>query len=58
MTLKLGHREKLVLKIVLVVVVLAAGFVTAMLIYLSRDLPSMARLEMIEPALKTRPTRA
>ena len=54
MVRKLRRGEKLALQIILVTVVLAAGFMTAMLIYLSRDLPSMARLEMIEPSLKTR----
>ncbi len=54
MVRKLKRGEKLALQIILVAVVLVAGFMTAMLIYLSRDLPSMARLEMIEPSLKTR----
>jgi penicillin-binding protein 1A len=54
MVRKLRHGEKLALQILLIVVVLAAGFMTAMLMWLSRDLPSMARLEMIEPSLKTR----
>ena len=54
MVRKLRRGEKLALQILLVVVLLASGFMTAMLIWLSRDLPSMARLEMIEPSLKTR----
>jgi len=54
MVRKLRRGEKLTLQILLVTVVLAAGFMTAMLMWLSRDLPSMARLEMIEPSLKTR----
>ena len=54
MVRKLRRGEKLALQILLIVVVLAAGFMTAMLMWLSRDLPSMARLEMIEPSLKTR----
>jgi penicillin-binding protein 1A len=54
MVRKLGRIEKLTLQIVLVAVVVVAGFLTAMIIWLSRDLPSMARLEMIEPSLKTR----
>jgi penicillin-binding protein 1A len=54
MVRKLRRWEKITLQVLLVAVVLVAGFMTAMLIYLSRDLPSMARLEMIEPSLKTR----
>ncbi len=54
MVRKLRRGEKMALQILLVVVVLAAGFMTAMMMWLSRDLPSMARLEMIEPSLKTR----
>ena len=54
MVRKLKRWEKITLQSLLVAVVLIAGFMTAMLIYLSRDLPSMARLEMIEPSLKTR----
>ena len=54
MVRKLRRGEKLALQILLVAVLLASGFMTAMLIWLSRDLPSMARLEMIEPSLKTR----
>jgi 1A family penicillin-binding protein len=54
MVRKLRRGERLALQIVVVAVVLAAGFMTAMLIWLSRDLPSMARLEMIEPSLKTK----
>ena len=54
MVRKLRHGEKLALQIILVAVVLFAGFMTAMLMWLSRDLPSMARLEMIEPSLKTK----
>jgi penicillin-binding protein 1A len=54
MVRRLKPWEKLSLQILLVLVVLAAGFMTAMLMFLSRDLPSMARLEMIEPSLKTR----
>ncbi len=54
MVRKLKRGEKLALQIILVAIVLFAGFMTAMLVWLSRDLPSMARLEMIEPALKTR----
>ncbi len=53
MVRKLKKGEKLALQIILVAVLLVAGFMTAMLIWLSRDLPSMARLEMIEPSLKT-----
>ena len=54
MVRKLRRGERLALQVIVVAVVLAAGFLTAMLIWLSRDLPSMARLEMIEPSLKTR----
>jgi len=42
------------LKIIAVAVIVLAGFSFAALKWFSRDLPSMARLEMIEPALKTR----
>jgi len=45
---------KLTLQIILVVFVLFLGIGTSALVWFSRDLPSMARLEMIEPALKTR----
>ncbi len=54
MVRQLRRGEKLALQIILVAIVLFAGFMTAMLMWLSRDLPSMARLEMIEPSLKTR----
>lgn len=50
----LRRSEKLVLQIVLVAVIVVAGAATSALLWLSRDLPSMARLEMIEPSLKTR----
>lgn len=42
------------LKIGLICLVVVAGFSFAALKWFSRDLPSMARLEMIEPPLKTR----
>jgi len=54
MVRQLRPAERLVLQIVVVAVVVTAGAGTAALVWLSRDLPSMARLEMIEPSLKTR----
>ncbi len=46
--------EKIVLQIILVIIVVSLGIATAGYVWFSRDLPSMARLEMIEPSLKTR----
>ena len=43
-----------VLHVAIVVIFVALGAGVAALKWFSRDLPSMARLEMIEPALKTR----
>jgi len=48
---KLRHT---LLKIFIIAVIVVAGFSFAALKWFSRDLPSMARLEMIEPPLKTR----
>ncbi len=47
-------RGKLLLQIAALAVVVALGITIAGIQWFSRDLPSMARLEMIEPALKTR----
>ncbi|MBN2071982.1 MAG: PBP1A family penicillin-binding protein [Candidatus Krumholzibacteriota bacterium] len=46
--------EALILQILLLVAVVIIGIATAGYLWFSRDLPSMARLEMIEPSLKTR----
>ncbi len=54
MVRKLRRGERLTLQVILVIIIVAAGAGTAALVWLSRDLPSMARLEMIEPSLKTR----
>ena len=45
---------KIILNVLLVIVVVFLGISIAGIKWFSRDLPSMARLEMIEPALKTR----
>lgn len=44
----------LVFRIIAVCLIVLVGFSFAALKWFSRDLPSMARLEMIEPALKTK----
>lgn len=46
--------EKWILRVILIVIVAILGIMTSGYIWFSRDLPSMARLEMIEPSLKTR----
>ena len=46
--------EKLVLHCILIALIVLLGISAAALKWFSRDLPSMARLEMIEPALKTK----
>ncbi|MBN2183944.1 MAG: PBP1A family penicillin-binding protein [Candidatus Krumholzibacteriota bacterium] len=46
--------EKLILQVILLLIVILLGMSTAGYIWFSRDLPSMARLEIIEPSLKTR----
>ncbi len=46
--------EKIVLQTILIFLAAILGMATAGYIWFSRDLPSMARLEMIEPSLKTR----
>ncbi len=46
--------EKLALQIITFSIVILLGIMTAAYKWFSRDLPSMARLEMIEPSLKTR----
>jgi penicillin-binding protein 1A len=51
---RLKGKWKVVFHTVLVLVVIFTGISIAALKWFSRDLPSMARLEMIEPALKTR----
>lgn len=51
-TLRRG--EKIFFNTILIIVVVLFGISVAALKWFSRDLPSMARLEMIEPALKTK----
>lgn len=51
---ELRRWERLTLQTAVIAAVVVAGIGTAALLWLSRDLPSMARLEMIEPSLKTR----
>ena len=46
--------KRVVLLVIIVVVCVVLGAGVAAIKWFSRDLPSMARLEMIEPALKTR----
>ncbi|MBN1163320.1 MAG: PBP1A family penicillin-binding protein [Candidatus Krumholzibacteriota bacterium] len=46
--------EKLALQIITIFIVVIIGISTAAYKWFSRDLPSMARLEMIEPLLKTK----
>jgi penicillin-binding protein 1A len=46
--------ERYILHGLLIAVVVFVGIGVGAILWLSRDLPSMARLEMIEPALKTR----
>lgn len=46
--------ERIVLFAILVMIAAVLGMAVAGYIWFSRDLPSMARLEMIEPSLKTR----
>ncbi len=50
----LRRGERLFLNTFLIVLVVIIGMGAAALKWFSRDLPSMAKLEMIEPALKTR----
>ncbi|HMA76198.1 MAG TPA: PBP1A family penicillin-binding protein [Candidatus Krumholzibacteriaceae bacterium] len=44
----------IIFKVIIIGIIAVIGFSAAGLKWFSRDLPSMARLEMIEPALKTR----
>jgi len=50
----LKRDEKIIIHSLLIALVVFFGVVAAAITWLSRDLPSMARLEMIQPALKTR----
>jgi len=50
----LSPREKITLNVIVFSIVLLLGIFTAAIKWFSRDLPSMARLEMIEPSLKTK----
>ncbi len=50
----LKKTERLILQVFLIIVVVMIGMASAGYVWFSRDLPSMARLEMIEPSLKTR----
>jgi penicillin-binding protein 1A len=45
---------KIILNVLIVVIIVLLGISIAGIKWFARDLPSMARLEMIEPALKTR----
>jgi penicillin-binding protein 1A len=54
MSQRVKRKWKFVLHSALIMVVIIAGMAIAAIKWFSRDLPSMARLEMIEPALKTR----
>jgi len=47
-------KKKIILNVLIVLIVVLLGISIAGIKWFSRDLPSMARLEMIEPALKTR----
>ena len=50
----LSPKERLILNIIIFSIVVLLGVFVAAVKWFSRDLPSMARLEMIEPSLKTR----
>jgi penicillin-binding protein 1A len=49
-----NSKRKILLQVLTVALVVLAGMTITAIKWFSRDLPSMARLEMIEPALKTR----
>lgn len=46
--------KRILFRVIVIGVIIFAGFSVTALRWFSRDLPSMARLEMIEPALKTK----
>jgi len=50
----LSQKERLILNTIIFIIIVFIGIVIAAISWFSRDLPSMARLEMIEPSLKTR----
>jgi len=50
----LTQKERFILNVFIFLIVIFIGILTAAVQWFSRDLPSMARLEMIEPSLKTR----